>query len=175
MIIWILSSILFGISNKTKGIKISLRAELTFFLFYIYIVGVISLTILPLPFTRFKTPAEEGINIIPVVNIVRALLELFSKHQTLSEHSFQNLFGNVILFIPLGIFLPLLLNKYRSVNRVALLACACSISIELIQLVLRQFEIYRTVDIDDVILNTSGAVLGFAIIHKFYFNKNAGY
>ena len=170
MLVWILFWFLFSIFKKNRGLRISLRAELIFFLFYIYIVGVMSLTVLPLPFTRFKTPNEDGINIIPVVNIVKGLLEIISKRETLSEHSFQNIFGNIILFIPLGVFLPIVSNKYSAVYKVAGLACACSVSIELTQLILRQFEIYRSVDIDDVILNTSGAVLGVIVFKKFYFN-----
>lgn len=171
LLVWILFWIIFKLLTKKKGIKISSRAALIFFLFYMYIIAVLSLTIIPLPFTRFKVTGGGGINLIPVVNIVKGCLEIFSWHDTFSNHTFQNIFGNIILFIPLGIFPPLLSNKYRSVTKVILLACICSVSIELSQLVLRQFEIYRTVDVDDVILNTSGAFLGFIIINKYYFHS----
>ncbi|MEO6453887.1 MAG: VanZ family protein [Ginsengibacter sp.] len=171
MLVWILLWVMVSISKKKRGIKISFQAEITFFLFYIYIIAVMSLTVIPLPFERFKVQGEEGINIIPMVNIVRGLLEMFSPPTTFSEHSFQNIVGNIILFIPLGIFLPFFSDKYRSVNNVIILAAICSASIELMQLILRQFEIYRTVDIDDVILNTLGAIIGFAVITKLYFTK----
>ncbi len=67
------------------------------------------------------------------------------------------------------------LMKYRSINKLIILAVVCTVSIELTQLILRQFEIYRTVDIDDVILNTSGAILGFALVDKLYLQNNKRY
>ena len=129
-----------------------------------------SLTVLPLPFNRFKLPNGNGINIVPFTAIFKGLSEIPLQHEFFSDN-FQNIIGNVILFIPLGIFAPLLSRKYRSMKRTAILGCACSISIELTQLVLRHFEIYRTVDIDDVILNTLGAMLGFIMINTLYFKN----
>ena len=173
---WILFWTILRISKKKEGIKIPFRFQITSFLFYIYAIAVLSLTIIPLPFARFEKPNEDGINIIPIVHIVRDLLELLTPQKTIiKEHTIQNIIGNIILFIPLGIFLPLLIDKYRCINKVILAAFICSVSIELIQLILRQFEIYRSVDIDDVILNTLGALLGFMIVNKFYFNKKNYY
>ncbi len=153
MLAWILFWIVLSILKKKEGLKISFQAEIIFFLFYIYTIAVMSLTIFPLPFDRLKTPSENGMNITPLVNIVKGLSEIRSMPYTRSsEHIFQNIAGNIILFIPLGIFLPLLSDKYRSINKLIILAVVCTVSIELTQLILRQFEIYRTVDIDDVIL-----------------------
>ncbi|MEO6328913.1 MAG: VanZ family protein [Ginsengibacter sp.] len=172
MLAWILFWLVFMASQKKKGIKISFQAEVTFFLFYVYVIAVMSLTIFPLPFDRLKVPNDNGINITPVVKTVKGLMEILSTPESLStEHIFQNIAGNIVMFIPLGIFLPLLSARYRSGIRVFILSAVCSISIEFTQLILRQFEINRTVDIDDVILNTLGALLGFLIIKKLYFTR----
>jgi glycopeptide antibiotics resistance protein len=168
MFVWILIWCIANIFPKKHGKKISYRAELILFLFYIYLISVMSLTIIPLPFTRFNF-SRGGINLIPIVNTINDLKDTFSNHAIIpTDHSFQNLFGNIILFIPLGIFLPILSYRYRSIATVVICAFICSVSIETVQFIERQFEIYRFVDIDDVILNTLGAILGFVIINNLF-------
>lgn len=82
-------------------------------------------------------------------------LEIFS----LSDLAFRNLFGNVLLFIPAGIFLPLLFRKQRRfpVFLMTFLLTICVI--ELTQM----FTLLGSCDIDDVMLNTAGACAGFGI------------
>lgn len=65
---------------------------------------------------------------------------------------------NVILFIPLGFFLPLLYKKYNRVNRIVLTGFLFSISIEIVQM----FGMGST-DINDLITNTVGTCLGYYI------------
>lgn len=78
---------------------------------------------------------------------------------SVSDLAFRNLVGNVVLFIPLGIFLPLIFPKQRRLP-VLLITVAGIISIvELTQM----FTLLGTCDIDDLILNTAGAAAGFGI------------
>ena len=65
---------------------------------------------------------------------------------------------NIILFIPLGFFLPLLYKNYNRVNRVVLTGFLFSISIETVQM----FGMGAT-DINDLITNTVGTCLGYYI------------
>ena len=177
MSLWILFWIIFNMSKKGKDFTIPLRIEIKYFLFYVYLIGVLSLTIIPLPFKRFRQPNEFGINIVPFANTYKGLVELEHAPWLSIDSNFQNIIGNIILFLPLGMFLPWLSNKYRSIRKVVIFSCFCSMSIELTQLISRHFEIYRTVDIDDVILNTSGAMVGyllFALINKWHFHKDTG-
>jgi glycopeptide antibiotics resistance protein len=74
----------------------------------------------------------------------------------------RNTLGNIALFLPLGIMLPLLFNRFRSLKRVILLAAFLSLSIETIQFFSAFFGNFRSVDIDDVLLNTLGAWVGYA-------------
>lgn len=173
MLGWIIFWIIFSISKKRHGVKIPFYTEITFFLFYVYTVAVLSLTIIPLPFNRLKMADESDINLIPLEHTIRDLSNIYKYGSSplrfdFVRHSAQNIFGNIILFIPLGIFLPLLSGRYRVFGRVIFFSALCSISIELTQLILKQFDIYRTVDIDDVILNTLGSMLGFVIVSKLY-------
>ena len=168
MFAWILFWGIVNISKKKYGRKITYKAELILFLFYIYTIAVMTLTVIPLPFARFEDLHRGGINLIPVINTVNDLKIAFKyTAYTFAEQTFQNLIGNIMLFIPLGIFLPVVSSyRYRSLVNVAAFAFICSVSIETIQFIERQFEIYRFVDIDDVILNTLGAILGFVIINN---------
>lgn len=90
------------------------------------------------------------------------------------------LVGNIIMFMPLGFFPALLWRKWRWWKSLLAGFCA-SASIEFIQ-----FFIGRSTDIDDVILNTTGALAGFWVfcllravfpnfIEKFQCQPRGGY
>lgn len=70
-----------------------------------------------------------------------------------------NLFGNLVLFLPMGIFLPSISKKPCSFVRAMLVSSVIIIVFELLQLLL----MVGTFDIDDFILNIAGAALGFAL------------
>ncbi|WP_423800474.1 VanZ family protein [Neobacillus sp. SAB-20_R2A] len=69
----------------------------------------------------------------------------------------KNLAGNVVGFIPLGFILPLLAKKFQKLRTVMLAAFSLSLSYEILQLV---FE-FGSFDVDDLILNTFGGILGY--------------
>jgi glycopeptide antibiotics resistance protein len=69
--------------------------------------------------------------------------------------------GNLVMLLPLGIYIPLLFPKLSGFFRIFIICLLVSVSIELMQLITN----VRSTDIDDVILNTSGAVVGY-IIYK---------
>jgi glycopeptide antibiotics resistance protein len=74
------------------------------------------------------------------------------------------LFGNVVLFVPLGFLLPLLSTRFRRFALTSAAGLAVSVSIELVQLaMLLTLIARRSVDVDDVILNVTGACLGYAM------------
>ncbi len=72
-------------------------------------------------------------------------------------------FFNVLLLFPMGIYLPVLFKK-GSWKRVIAGVFLTSFFIELLQLTLgffRLLEMSRSIDVDDLILNTIGGLLGF--------------
>jgi len=79
----------------------------------------------------------------------------------------MNTFGNLALLLPLGILLPLAGERFRGLKRLLLIALCLSVSIETIQFVMRFFGNPRAVDIDDVIINTVGACLGYGVFKVF--------
>ena len=76
----------------------------------------------------------------------------------------KNVIGNIILFIPMGFFLPCLFPKVRvwSMKKYIFAMAALIIGIEVFQL----FFMCGHCDIDDLILNLSGACLGFAATRR---------
>lgn len=66
----------------------------------------------------------------------------------------ENIVGNIILFVPFGVLLPL---AFKVERLTILYGCSASILVELIQLAFAM----GAADIDDVILNTLGAVIGY--------------
>jgi len=74
----------------------------------------------------------------------------------------RNSIGNFLMFVPLGLLLPLADLRFRNFRRLLLAIVALSVSIETLQFVLSFLNNPRSADIDDVILNTLGACLGFA-------------
>jgi glycopeptide antibiotics resistance protein len=77
-----------------------------------------------------------------------------------SEFWMRNLFGNLALLLPIGLLGPIALPALDRWWRIALLALLVSTAIELTQLAVPD----RSADIDDVIVNVAGALLGFALL-----------
>lgn len=68
-----------------------------------------------------------------------------------------NLAGNVVSFIPFGLFLPLLAHRCRKFGYVTMLSFDFSLMVELIQLISK----VGSFDVDDLLLNTIGGALGY--------------
>lgn len=66
---------------------------------------------------------------------------------------------NILLFVPLGFILPLLWKEFRSRRSMCLTGFLLSLGIELAQLLN-----YRISDVDDLIMNTLGAWLGYELV-----------
>jgi glycopeptide antibiotics resistance protein len=68
-----------------------------------------------------------------------------------------NFLGNVAAFVPMGWLLPSLLGRRRLALRVAGLSLALSLLVEVLQGISGR----RVADVDDVILNTLGGLVGY--------------
>ncbi|WP_405083176.1 VanZ family protein [Paenibacillus chitinolyticus] len=73
-----------------------------------------------------------------------------------------NFFGNILLFVPFGILLPLLYISFKKFKNYFLFLISTILCIEFIQL----FTRVGIFDIDDIVLNSIGGVLGYFIIKK---------
>ncbi|MEO6541184.1 MAG: VanZ family protein [Ferruginibacter sp.] len=75
------------------------------------------------------------------------------------EYAINNLLGNTIGFIPLGILLPLLFTKLRSATATIFCVLIFSLAFETFQL-LSMLGIF---DVDDLLLNTLGGAIGYLL------------
>lgn len=93
-----------------------------------------------------------GVNLVPFRTILN-----YMKYSGI-WHTFLNVVGNIIIFIPIGILIPMIYIKYRNLKEILKVSVMLSFFIEFIQ-----FFIGRSVDIDDLMLNVCGGLLGYAI------------
>lgn len=88
-----------------------------------------------------------GTNLIPFKEMTRYSMG--------SKGFFYNVIGNIALFIPFGYFVSNYI-KANKTHQIVLISIISSLTAELIQ-----FKIGRAFDVDDIILNTVGAIIGF--------------
>nr|WP_230992250.1 VanZ family protein [Streptomyces endocoffeicus] len=72
--------------------------------------------------------------------------------------------GNVLLGAPFGVLLPMLVPKARGAVRVVVVTALVMVAVETVQGLIVEG---RAFDIDDVILNTSGALLGYVVVGRW--------
>jgi glycopeptide antibiotics resistance protein len=119
---------------------------------YLLVLGLLVF----LPFGRGMDLGDR-LNLEPFATIDRAL-ELGPR-----SPSFRLMIGNIAAFVPLGILLPMVFRSRWSFALVVVGAVGLSAAIELGQLAISVWLgfAYRSTDIDDVILNSLGAVVGY--------------
>ena len=127
------------ILNKKRFI---LYKELLMLIFIIYIL-------LLYYFISFHDNNYGTNNFVPFKEIFR--------YKVLSPLFIRNVIGNVLLFIPFGLFISYYI-KNKTFIPILILSTLVSSSIEFAQSI-----IGRTVDVDDVILNVIGGLLGYFI------------
>lgn len=121
--------------------------------FSIYLLCVIHLVFFPIEVNIGKyanlTPWYKTINFIPILTIDVTTFVL-----------------NIIMFMPLGVYLPLLNKKFESLKSVAYYGFLSSVAIEGLQMMIRIIcGNGRSTDINDLIANTAGAVMGYIVIN----------
>lgn len=128
----------FGVLNKVSFHNT--KKTVLYFLFAAYLSSVYLFVGMPtLQFMRF----DISLTLIPFLPIVADC---------------KNTILNIILFIPLGIMLPFLWKRYHTYRAMLFFGLTMSLAIELLQILT-----YRTTDINDIIANTAGAVLGYFV------------
>ena len=130
----------------------------------VHVAIVVALTLLPLPVTEAGIAAARDTvasdhNATPLATLARQLAG------GVSPFELRNLVGNALLLLPLGLYAPMRSNLWRTAGRVLVLSVAVSAAIELGQLAISTalgFP-HRIADVDDVIVNVAGAMVGYAL------------
>ena len=151
--VWILIRGIISFKNKTFNLK----REIQLLLVYASIILIVRCVYFPMHHINghIGTLNIDLNKILPVkcnlIPIVR-LSDIYAGWQI-------NIIGNIVIFIPVGIIWPVCFKKLNSILKTTLAGTALTLCIEITQIL--SYE--RCSDIDDIILNTTGAFLGAVI------------
>ncbi len=128
---------------------------------YIFLLAKILLFKYVSPFELFSVEriATRTYNLIPFKSIYEYL---FSTHLAII-FALTNVVGNIIIFIPLGMYLQVFKRNKKIFDCITLI-CVISLCVEVTQYILG----IGAFDIDDIILNTMGGLLGIFIYKIIY-------
>lgn len=122
----------------------NIKRTFCYTLFALYLATVYAVTGMPsIQYMRF----DINLNLIPFVAMASEV---------------ETTILNVILFIPLGLLAPLLWENFRSFKTTVLLGLSFTLFIELSQLLT-----YRATDINDIITNLTGTIIGYGLSKCF--------
>ena len=147
---------------RTPGHRLSFQREILLLTFVVYLCGLAVATLIPNHNSRLAAEAAVGIDVRPNLASLTCSSAILPKGSTAQAFCVHNARGNVILFFPLGILLPLVWTRLRFWRGIQI-AIAISVSIELVQYLSRAWS-NRSADVNDVVLNVLGACLGLAFV-----------
>lgn len=126
---------------RTRGEKLVFYKEFSMLLFIIYILLLFELL------TRAELNINSGYNLVPFTEIFR--------YKIGSQSFYLNVIGNIVIFIPFGYFISNYI-KPKGMLPILIVSALSSMTVEFVQIC-----IGRSFDIDDIILNAVGAIIGF--------------
>ena len=125
-------------------------------LFFIYLAGLCYFLFFAENYGRIFGQEIYRYNLVPFREIER-----FWKYRgELGIHSFYNLAGNILIFMPAGFFIPIFWKHRRGFVFTTCVTLGMSLLVEMLQLILR----VGSFDVDDLILNTLGGILGYLLL-----------
>ena len=165
VVVGIVYTILRLVFLKRKGRRIAWLPEVMRLLFVCYLTGLCSLIILP---QSFWLHFFDGIFLgwweemgeffrLGEVILIPTAVEYLRGEYTLGSWVKEMLVGNIVMFIPFGFFLPFITEKLNRKNAFAI-AAIVPLTAEVLQLI-----VGRSFDIDDLICNFLGIIIGFLI------------
>ncbi len=147
--------------------------RIVFVLFILYVLTILFLLVIPnnyrvhnvfiggLTWERWTAYVMSGFNLVPLRGLSEQIGSIFAGQDV--ARNIIYLVGNLVGFAPLGFFLPALFSRQRKLPAFLITILLAVSVLELVQVMMMR----GSFDIDDVILNTAGACLGFWITHRF--------
>ena len=150
---WIVTRVICGIRNK----KVDWKHEAKLLTVYICLVVIARFVYFPLHLVedRIASLILDVEKIIPLwINLV-PIVHLFDVYDGWKI----NIIGNIMMFIPVGLTLPFCFKQLDTIGKTVLVGVGFPLFIEITQL-----PFYgRCSDVDDLILNTTGILIGAVI------------
>lgn len=131
-------------------------------IFILYLLLVIRLIIFKYPYAQLKEIAGAWEKDVILEGLDTANFTLFKTIRMYIDYSymlnsFENLVGNVAVFIPFGFLFPYVFKRGRNFFIMFLNVFLFVLGIEVFQL----FSAFGAFDVDDILLNCAGAVIGY--------------
>ncbi len=114
-----------------------------------YLIAILYLWLLFEILTNTEINSFSGFNLVPFKEIFR--------YKVGSEMFNYNVIGNILIFIPFGYLIGKYVNP-KNIWPVVITSLITSLTVELVQ-----FKTGRSFDIDDIILNFLGAIMGYLL------------
>ena len=118
------------------------------FVYAVYLSAVFSAAGIP---TINGLIVDLEFNLIPLIDVINSPVPYL-----------KNTILNILLFVPLGFLLPTIWNEYRSTKKTIFIGLGISLIIEFMQIFT-----FRLTDVDDLITNTVGTILGYCLYSRF--------
>lgn len=136
--------------------------------FFVYIAVVVKVIIFKYPFADLMAIADSWEKGVILEGLDTANFKLFKTIRMYIDYSymlnsFENLVGNVVVFMPFGFLLPYIMKNCRHYLILLLNAFLFVLGIEVFQL----FSAFGAFDVDDILLNCLGASLGWCCFVKW--------
>lgn len=125
------------------------KEKFIFYKEFLNLIFIIYVLLLYQLLTNVETNTSGGYNLIPFTEITR--------YEIGSKLFMYNVIGNIVIFIPFGYFVSGYI-KASKVSHILAVSVISSLTVEVVQL-----QIGRSFDIDDIILNVCGAIIGFLL------------
>lgn len=153
---------------RRKKADINYKKEIFYLIFVCYLTGLLNLVLVPAIFwgniwyyifygysdNPFAGMFEFSYNFVPT------LYKIIKGEYLLGSWISEMLVGNILMFIPMGILLPLCFKSINNKKSILKYAILVPLAIELIQP-----TIGRSFDIDDLIMNFLGIIIGYFLVY----------
>ena len=106
-----------------------------------------------------RTPQDGYVYNLTPLKEIKSFMKYIWDNDALGSAARLNIFGNIIAFIPFGIYLPYTSESKLGFISTFLYTFSLSLTIELVQLITK----VGSCDVDDIILNTLGGVIGYIL------------
>ncbi|MBE6161551.1 MAG: VanZ family protein [Firmicutes bacterium] len=125
------------------------KEKFIFYKEFLNLVFIIYVLLLYQLLTNVETNTSSGYNLVPFTEIMR--------YKFGSRLFMTNVVGNILIFVPFGYFVSGYIRASK-VGHILAVSIISSLVVEVVQL-----QIGRSFDVDDILLNVSGAILGFLV------------
>lgn len=144
--------------------KINRKSIIIKCIFFLYLLVLIRIVIFKYPVEHLRSVMEEWSPDVFWQGLSNSNFTLFKTIRMYITYwgrinSFENLVGNVAIFVPFGILYPVAFEKGKKFFCLSLAALCFILGLELVQM----WTNFGAFDVDDILLNYVGAVLGYII------------